>query len=101
MDIAAPGVGILSTLPNHPSKYEVRDYGYMSGTSMAAPMVAGAAALIWSSVRDANGDGRTGDDVRRRLEDFADPIDGTGTAGGRLNVCNAAAASRTACPSSH
>jgi thermitase len=103
VDIAAPGVGILSTLPNHASKYAVRDYGYMSGTSMAAPMVAGAAALIWSSVRDANGDGRTGDDVRRRLEDFADPIEGTGSAwgAGRLNVCNAAAASLTACPSGH
>jgi thermitase len=99
VDLAAPGVGILSTLPNHPSRYAVRDYGYMSGTSQAAPMVAGAAALLWSTVADANGDGRTGDDVRRRLEDFADPVAGTGAAwsAGRLNVCNAAAASRIPC----
>ena len=41
IDIAAPGggaVGILATLPNN-------KYGRMSGTSMAAPVVSGVAAL--------------------------------------------------------
>jgi subtilisin family serine protease/subtilisin-like proprotein convertase family protein len=39
--VAAPGEGILSTLPGN-------QYGTMSGTSMAAPEVTGTLALIWS-----------------------------------------------------
>jgi len=38
--VAAPGSGIYSTEPS-------QSYGYKSGTSMAAPMVSGLAALIW------------------------------------------------------
>lgn len=43
--IAAPGVDIVSTVPTSSG---AAGYGYMSGTSMAAPHVAGAAALYAS-----------------------------------------------------
>jgi subtilisin family serine protease len=41
VDILAPGVDIYSTMPG--AKYD-----YQNGTSMAAPVVSGVAALIWS-----------------------------------------------------
>jgi hypothetical protein len=41
VSVCAPGENIQSTLPN-------ANYGSMSGTSMASPMVAGLCALVWS-----------------------------------------------------
>jgi len=50
VDIAAPGYNILSTMPTNftrtDTKYEGTGYGYMSGTSMACPVVSGTVALM-------------------------------------------------------
>ena len=45
VDIAAPGTYIVSTISDN-------SYGFMTGTSMAAPMVTGVAALLYSYRKD-------------------------------------------------
>jgi len=56
VDVAAPGVSIYST-------YLGGGYTYKSGTSMAAPHVAGLAALVWSAYPSY-----TNDQVEGRIE---------------------------------
>ncbi|AZV52040.1 S8 family peptidase [Bacillus pumilus] len=46
IDLVAPGEDILSTLPNH-------KYGRLTGTSMAAPHVSGALAIIKNAEEEA------------------------------------------------
>ena len=74
VDVAAPGVSIYSSFPNHPYTINKKlGYDYASGTSMATPHVAGLAALLWSS-----NFGTTNTSVRNRIESTADKISGTG-----------------------
>ncbi len=73
VQVAAPGVSILSTVPGN-------YFAGMSGTSMAAPFVSGLAALVW---REAPG--LTGYQVKDILIKSSDSISGLQgkVAGGR------------------
>jgi len=69
IDIAAPGVNIWSLY--HDKFDPETDYAInMDGTSMAAPLAASVAALIWSQ-----NPGLLAEQVKQRLLNSADPID--------------------------
>jgi len=80
ISLVAPGWFIMSSVLNS-------SWGFMSGTSMAAPYVAGSAAVVMSS-----GQVTTPAAVRTRLVSTAD----TTTAGKRLNVAAAVGVTRGA-----
>ena len=46
VDIAAPGVNIISTVPTYTNAFGVTSYAYLSGTSMATPFVSALAGLL-------------------------------------------------------
>ncbi|MEM2951182.1 MAG: S8 family serine peptidase [Nitrososphaeria archaeon] len=88
--IAAPGTDIYSTMPtyhvtlNNPPYNISQNYGYASGTSMASPMVAGAAAVVWSKHPSW-----TAAQVRERLEKTAKPLPGQQLGAGRIDLFEA------------
>lgn len=91
VDIAAPGVNVYSTFPNHTfvlGTQNKRSFGYDvgNGTSMSAAIVSATAALAWSKNPSA-----TAAAIRTKVESSADKIAGTDTlwANGRVNAYNA------------
>jgi thermitase len=80
VDLAAPGSSILST-------WNDGAYHTISGTSMATPFVAGAAALVWS-----RNPGLTVAQVKATLLGSVDPLGLPILSGGRLNLARAVGA---------
>jgi hypothetical protein len=80
VDLAAPGVSIYSTLREG-------KYGYLSGGSMAAAQVSGAAALILSTDPSLSAVA-----LKQDILDNVDPLpalSGKVKSGGRLDICKA------------
>lgn len=80
VDLGAPGYKIYSTLPED-------TYGKLTGTSMAAPHVAGVAALVWGHRLYLSWW-----QVKTIIMDSVDPLSslsGKVRSGGRLNAYNA------------
>lgn len=84
VDLGAPGTDILSCEPGG-------GYQYMDGTSMAAPHVAGACALIWSMNPMLSNS-----EVKDILLGTVDPVlSGLCVSEGRLNLYNAVLETKT------
>ncbi len=80
VEMGAPGADILSTIPGS-------RYASYNGTSMAAPFVSGAVALLWSYDRSLSAS-----QIRLRLMNTGDPVaalEGRTITGRRLNLLNA------------
>lgn len=77
VDLGAPGVNILSTIPGS-------SYGTKNGTSMATPHVAGVTTLLWNSWPEASAG-----DIQDAILRGTDPLSalaGKTVTGGRLNA---------------
>lgn len=85
ISVSAPGDNIYSTTPTMPVRggHVSQDYDYMSGTSMATPVVSGVIALMLSLTPNL-----TPAQVKSRLEQTADDVavPGFDTATGRGRV---------------
>lgn len=49
LDVLAPGINVLSTVPMTYAETDIKGYALMSGTSMAAPYIAGLVALMYQA----------------------------------------------------
>jgi serine protease len=90
VNIGAPGVQVLSTLPGG-------GYGFSSGTSMATPHISGAAVLIWTREPQL-----TPAEVRERIVRSSVPVlslASKATSSARANVFNASTGGTPPAPS--
>ncbi|MBI4084344.1 MAG: S8 family serine peptidase [Candidatus Levybacteria bacterium] len=88
VDVAAPGDNIYSTLPPNVSRNESsKEYGYLQGTSMAAPLVSATAALVIAKNPNLSPSA-----VRKKIEATTDDV-GNKVKFGRINAAKAVGAS--------
>jgi len=92
-DISAPGRWMIAPVPDgsllettEPDRVVAPGYMWMSGTSFAAPVVAGAADLLLALHPDW-----TPDDIKGALMASATPLASPGTGIGEVNIADAAA----------
>ena len=90
VDVGAPGYNILSAVPG-------QSYAYYSGTSMAAPHVAGAIGLVKSVHPDITVEGLK--DLVINTADTKPELQGLWVSNGRLNVASMMAGQDTIPPS--
>lgn len=83
--VSAPGTGILSTLPTYMSP---NGYGKLSGTSMAAPLVTGLAALIRSQSKNLS-PANTAKLLKSSADDLGDAGFDNNFGAGRVNAYKA------------
>ncbi len=90
VDVFAPGENVLSTWPRNLDA--ANPYQIDSGTSMAAPLVAGIASLVWEARPYLSAEG-----VQALLKSTADPFEGgkTYTESGRVDAGQALKATGT------
>lgn len=88
ISVSAPGVNIFAGFPTYASQMPGKDYGAISGTSMATPMVAALGALVRSKYPQLKQD-----QVKALIEQTSDDINTPGfdiqTGFGRINVFKA------------
>lgn len=88
IEVSAPGGGIWSTVPMNPNQTGATGYGKLSGTSMACPMVAAEAALLFAKYPSW-----TNQMVRARIQSAVDDKGANGRDAkygfGRINLAKA------------
>lgn len=94
VDVSAPGVNILSTLLFNDDPSLGGDFssytGYLSGTSMATPIVSGIAGLLKSDVPDLSAD-----EITTAITNSTDSLGNTNYGSGRVNAAAALSALNT------